>query len=529
MYRRSPTLRIKRFWLTHSWLGLVFLVVTATVAFTWWVHEPTFRDPDSFYHLKISEIMMQRHAAVTEFPWLPFTTLKEAFVDHHFLYHLFVIPFILAFGSFSGMKVATIVLGVATIALFWLVLRGLGVRYPEFFAVILLAADSFTFRMALSKAPSVAFLFLVGGFFCLVTRRWRWLGVISFFFVWAYGGFLLLPIAAVIYALVELIVARRNQQPLRAALRQAAIPVSVSVGGTLAGLLINPAFPQNLWFYWEQVVQIGLVNYQKVIGVGAEWYPFAPEALLTDSVAVTLLLAIGGGCALLTLRKQSTASLTALGLTAIFFAFTLKSHRYIEYFIPWAVLASALALHDSGVLHRLPQLVRIAWKSMNHHPLAAAAGVLAGSYLLFATSGVLITGVQETARKIDGGIPITDFADAGRWLRTHSTRGDIIFHSNWDTFPQMFYHVQRGRYIAGLDPTFFYKQNPDLYQEWVDITTGRESEFLLETISEDFGARFVVIENDHTGMLNNIRADGRFLQTYSDADYTIFRVRRPQL
>src|SRR3989337_4312435 len=44
--------------------------------------------------------------------------------------------------------------------------------------------------------------------------------------------------------------------------------------GLLAGLIINPYFPDNIAFTWQQAVKIGLINYQNIIGVGGEWYPY---------------------------------------------------------------------------------------------------------------------------------------------------------------------------------------------------------------------------------------------------------------
>ncbi|PIW36713.1 MAG: hypothetical protein COW24_04075 [Candidatus Kerfeldbacteria bacterium CG15_BIG_FIL_POST_REV_8_21_14_020_45_12] len=529
MHRNSKALLLKKIWLDHqNWFVPILLSCLAAVLFTLYLSAPTFKDPDSFYHLKIAELMMDSKSAIVDFPWLPFTTLGDAYVDHHFLYHVFLIPFILILPPITGMKVATVLLATGTIALFTILLQSHRVRYAPFFVLTLLFSQPFAFRMGLSKAPSFAFLFLVGGFWLITTRRFRMLALVSFFFVWSYGGFILLPILGTTYSIIDIIRHRfinRSWPNLRQTLT-ASKPLLTTYLGTIAGLLIHPSFPQHLQFYWQQVIQIGLINYGGQIGVGGEWYPLAFSDLIAGIILPSALCLIAIVAILATLKKQSVAGLTALCMTLVFFLFTLKSQRYIEYYVPWAVLFSALALQASGWLDWIPALIKRANHRWFTDAFTTTIGALTLFYLIFIIPSIWIMNAQSTYSGLHGGIPVDNFSGAGTWLRAHATKGDIIFHSDWDTFPQMFYQAARGRYIAGLDPTFLYNKSPDLYSAWVGITTGKTSDNLLETIQGDFHARFVIIENDHESMLRNITNDGRFTWVYEDNDYTIFRVPR---
>ena len=523
-------LRLKKIWLDNQWIGPLLLFCVSALIFTAWISAPTFRDPDSFYHLKIAQLMMKRQGAIVDFPWLQFTTLSEAYVDHHFLYHVFLIPFLLILNPFVAMKTATVLLGASAITLFYIVLKNQRVRYSSFFTLTLLFTHAFAFRMSLSKAPSVSFLFLISGLLFIIKGQYKLLSILSFLFVWSYGGFILMIILGGTFSFVLLIehLLKNGKKFKKNDLKTISAPFLITSIGTISGLLIHPSFPQHLKFYWQQVIQIGLLNYQGTIGVGGEWYPMEISKLLSTPLLITGIAIIGLIAFFIQFKKQTTESKVTFILSLFFLGFTLKSQRYIEYAVPWTLLWAVFSIHSAGWLELIPDLL----KKWNNHwfknSLNFVSGTLALFYFLFIIPGIWIINAQQTYKSMHKGIPYTDFADAGRWLKSHSTKGDVVFHSNWDIFPQMFYNVARVRYIVGLDPTFMYNFNPELYQKWRGITLGETSENLLDIIQNDFDARFIVIENDNTKMMENIEQEIAFKKVYTDTAYTIFRVPRKQ-
>jgi hypothetical protein len=528
MFHRSPALRVKKLWLDHRWIEGLLIFCAATLICTAWIGGPVFSDPDSFYHIKVTQLMLHRHEAITDFPWLAFTTLKDAYVDHHLLYHILLMPFVWALGGVIGIKVATALLFGACITLFYGILRSLHVRYAAVFALMLLCTEGFAFRLALAKAPSIGFLFLLGGYALIVHRQHRLLVLLNFFFVWAYGGFLLLPILATIYATISALyqLTHTGRWPRLRELLHTYLPTWATVGGTVAGLLLHPSFPKHFQFYWQQIIQIGLVNYRDIIGVGGEWYPTPFSELLVSPILLTITLGAAATASIAMRKKQSVAAWTALAMTIVFFLFTLKSQRYIEYYIPWGYLTAALFLHGSGILHRGKYIISILRGRMHADVLPRTAAVLAVLYIVIFLPGIMITNMTRAHHSLHNGVPTDRFAGAMNWLRSHSTKGDVLLHNDWDDFPVLFYGVTRLRYIVGLDPTFMYKYNPDLYWKWVNITIGEQKDNLLEIIQGDFGARFVLVDSDHVELYNNIINDGRFSLVYHDSETSIFRVPR---
>src|SRR3989344_3431557 len=100
--------RSSNFFATHPYRQAAVIFAVSVLLFSWLHWQPAFADPDSFYHAKMSQFLLER-GAINEFPWLSATSLRYQFVDHHFLYHLILIPFV-AVSPLIGLKVATVLL-----------------------------------------------------------------------------------------------------------------------------------------------------------------------------------------------------------------------------------------------------------------------------------------------------------------------------------------------------------------------------------------------------------------------------------
>ena len=57
---------------------------------------PGFVGADAYYHVKVSELMMQQ-GIFDRFPWTQTSIWKDRYADKEFLFHLYLIPFISIF------------------------------------------------------------------------------------------------------------------------------------------------------------------------------------------------------------------------------------------------------------------------------------------------------------------------------------------------------------------------------------------------------------------------------------------------
>lgn len=543
MHNRQPGFQewvMKEWW----WLSYLSIFSFAFLLLLGLQASPVFADPDSFYHAKMA-VLMRDQGLITQFPWLDLTVLGQTYTNQHLLYHVALIPFVTLLPPLMGVKLATVFFGAILATVVYWLLRSFNVRWAFLFVVILLLIRPFVFRISLAKAPSTSLIFLIVGLGWIFHYHLKRLGVLAFTYVWYYGGFALLGVSAVVYALTSTAMnrltrlnvhqrvnkifsligrhARRERQR-----RMDLWVVATVLIGTVAGLIINPYFPTNLAFYSHQLINIGVINFRNVIGVGGEWYPYAFADLVSASAFASLLILLALAASIIRWRRPSKQTITLAILTVFFFLLTIKSRRYVEYYVPIAVLFAAFSLNDTlggaGGKAWTQELKRLFLQTRWSRWLAGAlvAVVLFGAGYLAARDYV---GNWQDLRR---GFPATRLQAVSEWLQANTPPGSRIVHSDWDEFPVLFYHNSHNTYIVGLDPTFLYKADQERYWTWVDITLGKYTEDVYQAVTTTLDSRYVLIADNHDAMERLIERDGRFMVRYRDAEAVVYEAQNQQ-
>ncbi|PIR67139.1 MAG: hypothetical protein COU51_00045 [Parcubacteria group bacterium CG10_big_fil_rev_8_21_14_0_10_36_14] len=479
-----------------------------------------FIDPDSFYHTKITEMMLS-HGIVRHFYWLQFTVLNDIYIDHHFLYHIFLLPFIKLIPPLIGIKVATVFINTWFILLFYAFLKSQRIPATFLFVLLLLSGAPFIFRIDLVKASGFSLIFVILLLFAIYKAspysfskgRGRWgmyilTGAISFFYVWAYGGWPISIFLAGVYFVASLIsnsilVTHVANSPLYRRIvvflkRSEWKPLLATTLGSLMGLIINPYFPHNINFYWIQTVQIALVNYKSKIGVGAEWYGFSAAELMAYSGGILLFGLFGMLLFFGRLAKKKYLKPDYVMIRDIFFFFisaglffviTLKARRNTEYAFPFMVLSVAVFIKyfwDSTIYQWIKNSILRVLRFRFFYKIFIG-------YLIFMF--VMAFGINFWKVKVGSAdnFAFDKYSEAMQIAKGASEEDDIIFHSDWDDWLMLFYHNDYNRYIVGLGTTFMYKYNKDLYQKWRDITWGDFSGDPYNIIKNNFKAKIIFI------------------------------------
>ncbi len=510
--------KIAYFFRNNWWIiAYIILLVLSFSYFIFLQSTPTLADPDSFYHAK-SAMLIPEHGFSTEFPWLQTTILKDSYIDQHFLYHVFLIPFTKIIDPILGIKLANIIF-------YWL-LRQFKIKFAFWFTTLLLITTPFIFRINLIKAPVFSIIILLLGLYFLFKYKYLALFILSFFYVWAYGGFILIILFSGIYAFAAIF----KDLFFRAKKRSLGSIMShshelrlffTSLGGVLAGLLINPYFPQNIIFYWHQLVKIGIINQQSIIPVGNEWYPYNFFNLTSGTALMTIVLVIALVLFVYKFKRLNKKTIALFLIYFLFFIFTLKSRRYVEYYIPFAIIFSSFVINEF--------FARISWQGIwkQFEIYLKKYWIVFGFlclYFIVIIPMLIVKDVRQTHNDFKNGISIDRFKNVSLWLSENSQPGEIVFHSSWDEFPILFYYNSSNYYIAGLDPTFTYEYNEEAYHKMVEITTGVQKENIYSDIKDIFGASYIFIESNHTAMENNIKKYNKFLRVYKDDEASIYKV-----
>lgn len=541
-FSRTIGMKLLSLYRAHQgWLGYLAVFAIAFLLFANFQHVMVFADPDSFYHAAMGVLLRDGHFS-TSFAALPYTTLAHAFADQHFLYHLLLVPFVAITDPLIGLKLATVVFGAVMALTFYWFLRRWNVPWAFAATMLLLMINPFTFRMNLAKASSLSLTLLMIGIVAAFEYRYWLLGALSFAYVWFYGGFPLLVVSVVLFAIVSVVhrrvMGRADSNTLlhriRAVLGQAfrhtrikrlnlRITVAVLVGTGL-GLVVNPFFPSNIRFYFDQLVRIGILNYQHVIGVGGEWYPYHFIDLIANTVLVSIPLVIALVLFALFIKRQSSRSITLFLLWVFFLISTLKSRRYIEYYVPFSMLFVAVSLKDSVGDFSWKN----AWRSFKRDFLGnfwARIGIIAvATYCLILVPTIVIRDYVSEKKDLANGFPIGMFQQESTWIKENARPGAVVFHSDWDEFPVLFYYNTSSRYIAGLDPTFLYLQDKEWYHRWADVTLGRYTGDVYAAVRGTFNADYVIVAHDHVAMESLIRSDEHFTLAFSGPDANVYTV-----
>lgn len=491
-------------------------------------NQPTFADPDSFYHARISALMLERGLKL-DFPWFQYTVLKTHFADHHLLYHMLLIPFVAVLPPLLGLKLATILFSSLTVTLIYWFLRKNRVKASVLFVFILMMSGSFIFRLNLAKAQSLALSIFFISFFCIHKKNVRSLFVVSLIYVWLYGGwpliFVLLIISGVSEIFVPFIAGREKIKKFKRVagevISQYAKLSAAAVTGVLLGIIVNPYFPNNLFFYWHQIVNIAIVNYKDIIGVGGEWYRYGPIELIASSSIAFILLVVGLTFFFLTLKKQDALSLSLFFLTVFFYILTLKSRRNVEYLIPVMVTFSAVALTRAfrGISFR--RFSSEVFQFFQEQKILFAAALI--PLLIFPY--IVVRDYLMVRKAYAEGQSFDKFREPMEWLKANSPPGSIVFHSDWDEAPILFYHNTQNYYIVGLDPTFMYQYDQDLYWKWKNVTLGEEKYFVYSIIKNDFRADYVFVSTSRHGAFDAVlRENFLFEKVYESSDAKIYKV-----
>src|SRR5437667_3445444 len=223
---------------------------------------PAILDNDGYYHIRWAAMLRENWPHLPAFKALPLTSLnEESYVDHHYLFHVLLIPFTL--GDLRiGAKLAAVVFSSLGIVSMFALLVVYRIRYRWLWLAPLIAgSEHFLYRMSMTRAPALSLALLGIGTYLLLKHRNLWVAVLSFIFVWSYSLFPLILAFALAYSITVYLSERRID--LWGALASAI--------GIIAGLVINPYFPKNLSLLREHLLMKYTGTYS--VDVGVEWYP----------------------------------------------------------------------------------------------------------------------------------------------------------------------------------------------------------------------------------------------------------------
>ena len=422
-------------------------------------------DPDSYYHIKFSEVLSsQGWSAVSKLPWVEFSVWKNFPADLSLGYHYLLTAF---FNFSSDPIIAAKILGVfvssVVFAVFLAILLRLKIRQPLFWLFLLfLGSSAFLYRLIIIRPVIFSIIFLLLGFlFAFEKRRWA-LCLTALFHSLIHAS----TVPFLIFVVAVALFFKKDMPP-----KKRLFLFFSCVGGAFLGLILRPDFPfifyqlvfQDWYVLFYQWQGLDLGQGKEIHSSGLDLYSSSFLVLLIFLSAIFASVNNRWIFFKLKLNKNYadfSLCVPLLIISLIFLLFSVLSFRFIDYWTPFALLFAALAAKP--FFEQFDTKVFL-WNNFKKHRKIAV--FISLFIILLITKNII--GAYSSVKATES---LEKFQAASIWLKENTPENSVIFHTDWDDFPKLFYYNDHNRYLVGLDPTFMYEYNKDLYWLWRNIS-----------------------------------------------------------
>ncbi len=450
---------------------------------------------------------------IKDLPWLAYTPLAESSPGLHWLYPILLSWLHLLAPEFPLHLLTSAVGFSLAITTTYFILTKLKVKSAFIWTLILsTSAASLTFRLLLARPISLSVCFILLGWYFAKEKKLLPLFSLAVVYTWLYDAYILLPLVVGVSLFLD----------FDASICSRIKTFLSTLSGILVGLIVNPYFPENILFRHFSVTPVWLNKLQNSV----EWLPVDPNTFFTDSaifftlwilLVFNLLLSIpcySKGVKNLTEKLNLPSLIPAV----LFLVATFFSKRFIEYAAPFTVLAASQAYpyvkNELSLLSISKKVKKVC------SVLLTTCLVIVGLYSTKMGLSYYNTSTLQTVR----------LSAPAEYLSINSSPKELVFNTQWDQFPQLFYWNQKNYYVVGLDPLFMYEYDQTLYWKWRKITDEIPTAWTRETVylttKKDFGAKFVFLENFRNPKLLEylISQPQDFTLGYQDDYTTVFRI-----
>jgi hypothetical protein len=480
-----------RYAILSFWV-LVFIMLAAMLQ----LFVPYPIDDDTAYHFSVGQLI-GKYGILHNFPWTPFSWQFEHYADKEFFFHLLFLP-LGGLGFVNAARVVGALAGALVLISLYLVLRAEKVAYAGLWVLLTLTCGEFVFRLALVRPHLLSITLALIALWAYANGRLRILAVAAVLYPLSYVAFWQIPLILIVAA---------ESARLLAGERIRWKPALIFLGGLSAGVMLHPNTVNLLGINWIHMTDI---LFQNAWGKKAEFEnigkEFNPYTFAEWGKYLVLITIMAGTALFLGWRNRQKNPLPlAFALAAIIFCLlTVRTLRFVEYFVPFSVAALALAARRLDTRLLAPALLGVAMLYL------FAFGT--GPFKIIASKTAYLE--PSTASFFEKNIP----QDAQ------------VFTCGWDYTGNLMLALPERRFIVAADPTLFYKKDPKLYSLWRRIPFDAPIDS-VEAIRQLFKSRYVVCRNfeAYWPFFDTLEQDPAVKTLFADNKWVFFDLGTPSV
>ncbi|MDD4761701.1 MAG: hypothetical protein PHZ25_01610 [Candidatus Pacebacteria bacterium] len=498
---------------------LFFLVLSGLVIFS---NDKIF-DYDSLYHLKHALLYRTEGITFSNFPWVQFSSINSLKSDLWYGFHLFLIPFSFFSDPLFGIRLSSLFFSAFLFSSFFFILKSLRVKFSVFFTLLLFfSSGDFIFRSNMSR-PHTLTLALFALLLLFLSNK----SFIKSFFVSFLVSFIhasLFWVSFLIFFIVFLVEIWQEKKIYWLS------GLSVFLGSFL-GFILRPNPFGSLKLVYIQIVDIIFAK-----GIGAPlnfgrellpltfsdvYFQFLPLFLVFLIVIFFFFKFIFNR--FLEIRmEERIVFLSSFFLSVIFVLLSFfVARRSNDFFSVFIIISAALGFS-------------FFFKKNWQYSLKVILFSLFSFFLLISAS----RSVYVFSLFIKNSEPADKFKEVSLWLKENTNKGEIVFHSYWDNFPNLFFWNDHNYYISGMDPIFQYSFNESLFWKNYFIAyrgepftcgsircTKEMVEDVYSVLKNDFHASFFVLEYRRSpNFIKNIENLSGFEKVFSTDKEVVYKI-----
>ncbi len=504
-------------------------------------------DVDAFYHLRHASVYRTAGPGDSAFPWASCSVVRTEGADLWYGFHVLTIPLTLHDDLARGLVTGGVAVTTVALLLLLAALARLGVARPWCWLLLLVATSGDVAHRLTMLRPHPLSLGLILLLFAFVVRpparpagrmaAFREVlapGAICAIIAWIHLALAWIPILVVV-AVAALRLAVERRFVIR--------PLAAGLAGLALGCLARPAPFGALRLARIQVVDLLLARRADLpLRFGRELYPYGLRALLDQYLPLILLVATLAAVRILSgrmsprLRVASgvaesggrVGELAASLLSGFFLLLSATvARRSAELAVAFAVAAAALFLSR----------IAATWP-----PARRGLGCVLLAVGLALAVPMAVRTTSRFERHAAEAVPLRRFEAVGTWLRTRTPPGEVVFHTHWDRFPELFFWNPGDVYVNGMDPIFEYAHDPSTYWKHhyisvdmarkhtagVPVAAASDLEETWTVLVRDFDATWCVVEPRRTpGFAAYLDSDPRFRKAFEAGPAAVYRVLTP--